>query len=187
MVVADMGEVMEEVEEDKAREDLIKRRKPSNAITIKIPVTKKPFIGRSKKMRTIKLTLQTTRMLKVNSLWPYFVKKEKANNVWFLDSGCSNHMAGTKSLFKKLDESQKLDVTLGDNKHIQVKGKGTVSIKTSQGIAKIVHDVMHVPSLSHNQLSVGQLLNSGYSTLFDDNCCTIRDKKSGQIIATVPM
>ena len=31
----------------------------------------------------------------------------KKGDLWFVDSGCSNHMTGTKSLFKELDETQK--------------------------------------------------------------------------------
>ena len=96
-------------------------------------------------------------------------------------------MSRTRSLFKELDESKKSEVTLGDNKKIQVEGKGTISIKTSQGNTKILQEVMLVPSLSHNLLSIGQLMTSGYSILFDDGFCTIKDKKSGQIIAKVPM
>ncbi|KAH0661898.1 hypothetical protein KY284_026829 [Solanum tuberosum] len=45
------------------------------------------------------------------------------NGVWFMDSGCSNHMSGTRSLFKNLDESQKSEVRLGDNKPMKVEGK----------------------------------------------------------------
>ncbi|RVW58632.1 hypothetical protein CK203_116858 [Vitis vinifera] len=51
-----------------------------------------------------------------------------SNNIWFLDSGCSNHMTGIKSLFKELDESHKLKVKLGDDKQVQVEGKGTVAV-----------------------------------------------------------
>ncbi|KAH0682587.1 hypothetical protein KY289_020339 [Solanum tuberosum] len=34
----------------------------------------------------------------------------KPSDVWFVDSGCSNHMTGTKSLFQELDEKQKKKV-----------------------------------------------------------------------------
>lgn len=55
-------------------------------------------------------------------------------------------------------------------------------------VIKLLQDVMIVPSLSHNFLiSIGKLMTSGYSILFDDGCYFIRDKKSGQIIAKVPM
>ena len=33
---------------------------------------------------------------------------ELKENVWLVDSGCSNHMAGRKELFKELDESKKM-------------------------------------------------------------------------------
>ncbi|GMP92784.1 hypothetical protein CsSME_00042867 [Camellia sinensis var. sinensis] len=33
-----------------------------------------------------------------------------SSDVWFVDSGCLNHMTGMKSLFKELDETQKLKV-----------------------------------------------------------------------------
>jgi len=116
-----------------------------------------------------------------------YCEKETPNDFWFLDSGCSNHMSGTRSLFKELYESKKSNVRLGDNKKIQVESRGTVSIITSQGNAKILEDVMFVPSLSHNLLSIGQLMISGYSIFFDDGVCTIKNKKSEKIIAKVPM
>ncbi|KAJ0018095.1 hypothetical protein Pint_12335 [Pistacia integerrima] len=44
-------------------------------------------------------------------------KTDEDNKLFmFLDSGCSNHMMGTRSLSKELDESQKSKVRLGDNK-----------------------------------------------------------------------
>ena len=75
---------------------------------------------------------------------------ETPSDVWFVDSGCSNHMSGMKAIFKELDETQKMKVKLGDNKEIQVEGKGTVAIKTSHGKVKLLHDVQFVPSLAHN-------------------------------------
>ena len=55
----------------------------------------------------------------------------KIGDLWFVDSGCSNHMTGTKCLFKELDETQKIKVQLGNTKEMQVEGKGTVKVETS--------------------------------------------------------
>ncbi|KAJ0080658.1 hypothetical protein Patl1_12136 [Pistacia atlantica] len=117
-----------------------------------------------------------------------FAEKADEDSKLFMahDSGCSNHMTGTRSLFKELDESQNSEVRLGDNKQIQVTGKGTISI-TSHGKVKLLASVLFVPSLTHNLLSIGQLMISGYCIVFDDGSCVIKDKKSGQIIATVKM
>ena len=60
-------------------------------------------------------------------------------------------------------------------------------MKTNQGKVKYLDNVFFVPTLSHNLLSVGQLVNDGYSVIFDDGSCTIRDKKSGLIIVNVCM
>ena len=78
-----------------------------------------------------------------------------SNDIWFLDSGCSNHMSGIKSIFRDIDETHKLNVRLGDNKQIQVEGKGTIEVKTNQGKVKYLDNVFFVPTLSHNLLSVG--------------------------------
>ena len=42
----------------------------------------------------------------------------KPSDLWFVDSGCSNHITGTKSLFQELDETQKIKVQLGNNQEI---------------------------------------------------------------------
>ncbi|XP_073262654.1 uncharacterized protein [Populus alba] len=45
-------------------------------------------------------------------------------NVWFLDSGCSNHMCGIKDWFFDLDETFRQSVKLGDNSRMLAMGKG---------------------------------------------------------------
>ena len=96
-------------------------------------------------------------------------------------------MSGIKSIFRYIDETHKLNVRLGDNKQIQVEGKGTIEVKTNQGKVKYLDNVFFVPTLSHNLLSVGQLVNDGYQVIFDDGSYTIRDKKSGLIIVNICM
>ncbi|KAL4317940.1 hypothetical protein GQ457_18G004620 [Hibiscus cannabinus] len=100
------------------------------------------------------------------------------SNIWFLDSGCSNHMTGVKSMFNEIDETFKQKVTLGDNKQIQVEGKGNVAVKSSSGNVKLLYDVYYIHSLSQNLSSVGQLMATGYSIMFGDASCVIKDKKN---------
>ncbi|XP_074283722.1 uncharacterized protein LOC141608081 [Silene latifolia] len=45
----------------------------------------------------------------------------------------------------------------------------------------------YVPQLAYNLLSVGQLLESGFSLSFDNNSCEIKDKKSNEIVAMTSM
>ena len=45
-------------------------------------------------------------------------------------------MSSSRSLFKELDEFKKSKVRLGDNKKFQVKGKGTITVKTNNGNVK---------------------------------------------------
>ncbi|XP_022007976.1 uncharacterized protein LOC110907282 [Helianthus annuus] len=52
----------------------------------------------------------------------------KNPSLWFIDSGCSNHMTSAKVSFVNLDESFKLDVKLGDKKNLAVVGKGTIKL-----------------------------------------------------------
>ncbi|KAL6327307.1 hypothetical protein AAG906_018760 [Vitis piasezkii] len=58
-----------------------------------------------------------------------------SNNIWFLDSGCSNHMTGIKSLFKE--------------------DRG---VNNGHGNVKLLYNVYFIPSLTQNLLSVGQLM-----------------------------
>ena len=59
--------------------------------------------------------------------------KSEDNNVWLVDSGCSNHMTGQRRPFKDLDETQKQSVKLSDNKELKVENQGTIAIRTHHG------------------------------------------------------
>ncbi|KAL5779001.1 hypothetical protein ACOSQ2_009738 [Xanthoceras sorbifolium] len=42
-------------------------------------------------------------------------KEENHRNMWYLDTGCTNHMCGEKFAFSKLDELFRNTVKFGDN------------------------------------------------------------------------
>ncbi|KAL3533684.1 hypothetical protein ACH5RR_007205 [Cinchona calisaya] len=107
-------------------------------------------------------------------------------DVWFLDISCCNHMTSVQSLFKELDETYKIKVRLGDDKQVQVEGKGTVTINNGNGV-KYLHNVFFVPSLSQNLLSIGQLMANGFSMMFENTSCIVKDKKTNHTVVEVSM
>eukprot|EP00253_Pinus_taeda_P006584 PITA_06584 len=116
------------------------------------------------------------------------IAQDKQEDVWFLDSGCSNHMTGNIAMFANLDEDVKSEVTTGIDSKIVVKGKGSVSIRARNGEQMTVPEVYYVPGLKCNVLSIGQLIDKGYNVFFKDDMCTIRDiPPSKKIIAQVQM
>ncbi|KAK1437640.1 hypothetical protein QVD17_03434 [Tagetes erecta] len=112
-------------------------------------------------------------------------KSGKSNHLWFVDSGCSNHMTGSKESFITLDESFKREVRLGDKKKLAVEGKGTVKIRTGNNGFKLLDQVYYAPKLEYNLLSVGQLMKKGYNLLFDDGKCIIKHKRTGKVLLEI--
>ncbi|KAL5814583.1 hypothetical protein ACOSQ4_025224 [Xanthoceras sorbifolium] len=106
-------------------------------------------------------------------------------NVWYIDSGCSNYMTGNKNIFGILNDSFQSEVKIGDDKRLQVKGKGDILIQTKKGVKRIT-DVLYVPGLKHNLLSVGQLLQKGHDVIFKEDVCEIK-RRDGVLITKVKM
>jgi hypothetical protein len=99
-------------------------------------------------------------------------------------------MTGNKDLLSCIDSSISFDITLGNDSLVKVQGKGIIPILTKQNVKKDIHNVYHVPNLTHNLLSVGQLIEHGYKVLFEGascvitlNCTTHAYLASGQLIS----
>ena len=90
-------------------------------------------------------------------------------------------MTKNESIFCSLDRS-KTKVKIGNGDFMEAVGKGTISIDTKKG-KRYINDVLLVPNIDQNLLSVGQMIEKGYSLHFEGDSCTIYDKqdKSFQI------
>eukprot|EP00253_Pinus_taeda_P023579 PITA_23579 len=112
----------------------------------------------------------------------------KSDDIWFLDSGCGNHMRGNIALFSGLDQNVKSQVTLGTDSKVYVMGKAEVKIFTKKGEKKTIADVYYVPGMKCNLLSIGQLVQKRYNVFFVNDVCTIMDRApSKRCIAEVKM
>ncbi|XP_016675363.1 uncharacterized protein [Gossypium hirsutum] len=93
--------------------------------------------------------------------------QRKGPNGWLLDSGCTNHMSPDATIFKTLDRSFKTKVKVGNG-------------------YKIIKNVLLVPEIDRNLLSITQLLEKGYLVVFKGQECQIVDP-NGSSLMTVTM
>ena len=85
-------------------------------------------------------------------------------------------MPSNLNLFYSLDNSVQTNVTLGNDVHVTVLGKGTIVFLNKQEESKYILDVYHVKGLKHNFFSIGRLIQKGYKVYIEDNHYVIKDK-----------
>ena len=73
--------------------------------------------------------------------------------LWYLDSSCSRHMTGDRSLFKVFKSKKCDNITFGDGSKLHIKGKGIISLPGLPNIA----NVLYVKGLKVNLLSISQI------------------------------
>ena len=106
---------------------------------------------------------------------------------WIVDSGATSHMCGSKTSFVELRNlNQPMEVTLGDG---NVAGQGVVSLKMKLSDGSVrrckLLDVLYVPGLAYNLLSVSKAAESGNVTNFDANGCQILNKNQRVVAKAV--
>ncbi|XP_060177966.1 uncharacterized protein LOC132607904 [Lycium barbarum] len=104
--------------------------------------------------------------------------KKKKKGKWYLDSACSRHMTGDKSLFKSVADFNGGLVTFGDNSTGTVIGIGTITFDNSCDIS----NVWLVKGLKYNLLSVSQLCDSDLEIRFSKSGCVIEDSSGIKIL-----
>ena len=100
---------------------------------------------------------------------------------WFIDRGCTNYMTYDRELFRELEKTAISKVRVWNGAHITVKDKGTVVIESHTGL-KLISDVLYVPEINQNLLSVTQLLEKGYKVLFEDKNNMIKDTEGRKVL-----
>lgn len=125
---------------------------------------------------TLLMAVETTQKLKQGSR-----EQQQGSEIWFVDTGCSNHMCGCKSSFIYLNEDFNSTISFGDNSTVNALGKGDIEIRTKNGFVETISDVLYVPDLKSNLLSAGQLQEKGYEINIKNGICEIYDPLRGSI------
>lgn len=111
----------------------------------------------------------------------------EGGGTWLVDSNCSNHMSGDRSLFDGIEESPPQVIRLGDDNILIVAGVGTVTLRTTTWKSNTLTHVKFMPNLTHNLLSVGKFMLSGYKLEFTDGECTIKIGQMDTLLVRVQM
>ncbi|PNX73884.1 F-box protein [Trifolium pratense] len=86
---------------------------------------------------------------------------------WYLDSGCSKHMTSHREWLTNFNASKKTSIRLADSSKLAVEGAGNIVIRSKSGRKVIIEDVLYVPKMSCNSMSICQLVEKGFSVTIE--------------------
>lgn len=114
-------------------------------------------------------------------------EEEASGDFWYLNRGCSTHMLGQREWFvDQLDESIRSRVKFTDNSTLTTPRMGKVLIQKKNGEHSFIYDVLYVPGMKSNLLSLGQLLEKGYKMDMKDRMLRVYDN-SERLILKAPL
>jgi hypothetical protein len=98
--------------------------------------------------------------------------------LWYLDSGCSKHMTGDKTLLKEVQMGKGGRITYGDGSQSKVSGKGIIDIP-GLGASQ---EALYVEGLKANLLSISQFYDNDLVVQFSKKECNIFDSNGKWLI-----
>ena len=104
---------------------------------------------------------------------------------WLLDSGASMHLCNTRQWFADFTPISGKSVALADGRVIPVLGRGRIDVDISvagRSSLNILNEVLYVPDIAANLLSVAKMTEAGLQLSFHGQHCIIRSKQ-GAVIA----
>ena len=87
---------------------------------------------------------------------------------WMLDNGATYHVCPRRKWFSSFEKLDSGVVYMADNRACQILGIGRIHIKMFDGIIRELNDVIYVPSLRKNLISIGALVGEGLNVRIED-------------------
>ncbi|XP_010420420.1 PREDICTED: uncharacterized protein LOC104706002 [Camelina sativa] len=100
-------------------------------------------------------------------------------DMWMLYTTTSNHMTPYDKYFTTLDRTHRARIKFITGDSIMSEGIGDVRIMTKEGNKKknkTIKNVLFVPKIDRNVLSVGQMTQAGYGIVMTAHKCTVEDQ-----------
>lgn len=101
---------------------------------------------------------------------------------WIVDSGATSHMTHNEDLLED-SHSVFMQVCLADNQPLDTPLMGNIPLITPSGHPQYLENVLYIPKLSKNVLSISKIAQKGYGLYFDDQVLEIFHKDTHRITA----
>lgn len=106
-----------------------------------------------------------------------FIASSGYSDDWYIDSGASVHMTKHKNLFIEETNPDIKTIKVANNKSLSVHSSGKISLcvhnERGQQNEILIKNVLYVPELATNLLSVSQIIKNGGQVEFNKNGCII--------------
>ena len=128
---------------------------------------------------------ESAKLARFSEWYTAMLINESCINEWVIDSGATSHMCGNRDLFYSLKESKYGQVTVANGMKTPAMGSGSIRLKvnTDEGSLKVLlNNVLWVPHLKGNLISVNQLGRKGFTVMFTSDKCKLSDGNKWQSI-----
>lgn len=116
-----------------------------------------------------------------------FMATDNSSDAWYVDSGASVHMTRYSDLLSNQKEPVIKTIKVANDKSLPVKCSGQVSLdvcdERGQCRKVLFQNVLYVPELATNLISVSQIIKNGGQVKFNNKGCVILNKYN-TIVAT---
>lgn len=114
-----------------------------------------------------------------NAFSAVFLSAKYSKDDWYVDSGASVHMTAVQSWLQEVSSPETCtEIMIANNEKLNVLCKGSIEISTQQGYDIKIKDVLFVPGLTTNLLSVSQIIKNNNSVSFSNSQCLIHNAKN---------
>jgi hypothetical protein len=128
------------------------------------------YPNKKKKQTTASAEVEefSTKFDKEFSLIACLSSRTTTTDAWYIDSGASHHMTAVREHLTDLTQCGDAEVVLGDDWEVKVASCGTVSFRRESLPPMTLTEVLYVPGLKKNLVSVSTIEEKGYEILFRD-------------------
>ncbi|KAJ9550966.1 hypothetical protein OSB04_015011 [Centaurea solstitialis] len=152
--------------------------------------SKCPDVTKAKKSSKVKKNPKTSKTVKgkkvVKTVSSVKTPASKTDNsdkgIWYLDSGCSRHMTGSKSVLSNYRDERGPSVTFGGNGRGQTRG---IRRPWNGKVRKRRENVKNAQSQYSSNLAISQLCDKNHKVSFSKKKCKVKNRRKEVILIGV--